>query len=69
MKDAPVPMKLDAVLEPGESIQIEIQDELVGGGQRLYLNVNGSTVVRIGRINTRIEVKDSTRDRRVCFTF
>ncbi len=41
---------IDAVAEPSDYVQVEIQPEMVGEGLKLYISVNGRTILRIGRI-------------------
>lgn len=54
MKLAGMPMKaeaLDGVAEPGDSIHVEIQRELgVPGSKKLYVHINGQTILRICKI-------------------
>lgn len=49
---------LDALAEPNDVVDVHIIDS-IGGGRSLYVDVNGITILRIGRIQSQIEV---TRD-------
>lgn len=40
---------IDAVADPDDIVEIDVQYDLAGG-KKLYVNVNGKTILRIGRI-------------------
>jgi hypothetical protein len=45
--------QLDGTAEGGDSIHVEIQDELgVPGSSKLYVHVNGRTILRICKIRS-----------------
>ena len=53
MKHTAQAMFLDAVAEPGEHIEVEFQPSIKPNHNTLYVHVNGVTVVRIGRIESK----------------
>lgn len=46
---------IDAVAEPGDEIDIRIEERV--SGQVLYVDVNGKTILRIGHITSEVEVR------------
>lgn len=56
MKILKQPHSVDAVAEPDDVIQVEIQDR--PQGKVLYIHVNGETIFRVGQIKS-IEVVGS----------
>jgi hypothetical protein len=40
---------IDGVAEPGDQFQVEVQKD-IAGGFKLYVSVNGKTILRVGRI-------------------
>ena len=53
MKHTTQATSLDAVAEPGEHIEVEIQPAIRPNHSTLYVHVNGVTVVRIGHIESK----------------
>jgi hypothetical protein len=51
---------IDGVAEEDDMIDIRIQNDIGSGGVKLYVDVNGITVLRIGRIKQQIEVQDDS---------
>jgi hypothetical protein len=51
---------IDGVAEEDDMIDIRIQNDIGSGGVKLYVDVNGIAVLRIGRIKQQIEVQDDS---------
>ncbi len=41
---------MDAVLEPQDEVEVELVPGIKPGSKVLYVNVNGVTVLRLGRV-------------------
>lgn len=49
MRMAKEEISLDAIAEVGDDVAIEVQKD-IAGGYKLYVHVNGKTMLRIGRL-------------------
>jgi hypothetical protein len=47
--------KIDGVAEPEDILHLRIQVD-IAGGQKLYVDLNGITILRIGRIKQPIKI-------------
>ncbi len=50
MKTAKEEHFIDAVAESGDVVQVEVVPEMLSGDVKLYVHVNGRTVLRIGHL-------------------
>jgi hypothetical protein len=42
---------MDCIAETGDVVDVRVQDSIIsGGGKMLYVDVNGRTILRVGRI-------------------